>query len=132
MKGNFIKAHALAHQQLDWGTNGWHSTPELNGAEQLVLIEVGLEPGKGHNFHKHPQQEEIIFVISGTIEQWIDQEKQVLGPGDSAFIPADVVHASFNAGNESARLLAILGPAIGDKGYELVEVFDQAPWNDLR
>jgi len=48
------------------------------------------------------------------------------------FIPADTVHASFNVSGQTAKVLAILGPSIGEEGYQLVEVHDQAPWNSLR
>ncbi len=71
-------------------------------------------------------------MIDGEIEQWIGQQKRRLGPGDSAFIGADVVHASFNAGDSNAKLLAILGPCVGSGGYELVDVADQEPWVSLR
>ena len=49
-------------------------------------------------------------MIEGEIEQWVDREKRMLRAGDSAFICANVVHASFNVNNRKARLLAILGP----------------------
>ena len=74
----------------------------------------------------------MIVVISGQVEQWLDREKRLLGPGDSVFIPAGVVHASFNAGSGEAKLAAILGPCVGDIGYVSVEMGDEAPWNTLR
>ena len=93
-----------------------------------------LETGQGHagGFHKHPEQEEVIYVISGSIEQWIEQEKRQLCSGDSVFIGADVVHASFNDSGGPAKLLAILGPCIGEEGYALVDVFEEEPWRSLR
>ncbi len=60
------------------------------------------------------------------------EESRVLGPGDSAFIPADMVHASFNVGDSDAKIVAILGPCVGAIGYELVDVSGEAPWKDLR
>jgi quercetin dioxygenase-like cupin family protein len=66
------------------------------------------------------------------VEQWIDREKRVLGPGDSAFLPAGTVHASFNVGNGDAVMVAILGPCTGATGYEVVEVAGGAPWKGLR
>jgi quercetin dioxygenase-like cupin family protein len=96
------------------------------------VIDVTLKPGKGHNVHKHPDQEEVIVVVSGTVEQWLEREKRLLGPGDSVFIPADRVHASFNAGEGEAKLLAILGPCVADIGYVSVEMGHEAPWNTLR
>jgi quercetin dioxygenase-like cupin family protein len=132
MKGKFVVAKEAEATVHDWGTLGWLSNPPNTGASQLTVIDVKLEPGKGHDFHKHPDQEEVILVVAGKVEQWIDREKRLLGPGDSAFIPADVVHASFNMGDAPAKIVAILGPCVGPVGYELVDVANDAPWKTLR
>ena len=133
MSGTFVPAAKVVRQQLDWGWLGWVSRPAGTGAENLVVIEVTLAPGGGHAFHKHPQQEEVIYAIEGQVEQWREDEKRMLGPGDAVFLPAGTVHASFNNGDGNARLLAILAPCIGGgDGYEVVEVADQPPWNGLR
>ncbi len=132
MTGKFMLSAATPPEILDWGQLRWMSHPPSTGARQLTVIEVSLAPGKGHDFHKHPDQEEVIYVVSGAVEQWLDREKKLLGPGDSVFIPADMVHASFNTGKAEAKLLAILGPCVGDGGYKLVDVAGEAPWRDLR
>jgi quercetin dioxygenase-like cupin family protein len=132
MTGRFILAKEIERDQLDWGEMGWISRPATTQARGITAIEVTLNPGKGHNFHKHPDQEEVIYVLSGEIEQWLETKKQMLKPGDSIFISADVVHASFNIGSQPARLMVVLGPCVGEGGYELVDVADQAPWNTLR
>ena len=132
MAGKFVPSAGVEREKLDWGTLGWLSRPSSTGAKNLTVIDVELLPGFGHNFHKHPQQEEVIYVVDGEIEQWVDQEKRILKSGDSVFIGADVVHASFNVSDEPAKLIAILGPCVGEGGYELVDMSDQAPWNTLR
>jgi quercetin dioxygenase-like cupin family protein len=132
MPGKFVIAKDVEPEINDWGKLGWLSNPPNTGASQLTVIDVRLAPGKGHNFHKHPDQEEVIYVVAGTVEQWVDREKRVLGAGDCAFIPADVVHASFNVGSGDAKIVAILGPCVGETGYELVDVAGEAPWNALR
>ena len=132
MTGTFKLSRETPPEVLDWGQLRWMSSPPATGAKDLTVIEVNITPGEGHNFHKHPDQEEVIYVIAGEVEQWLDQEKRILGPGDSVFIGADVVHASFNVGSSDAKLLAILGPCVGDAGYELVDVADQSPWKTLR
>ena len=133
MSGMFVPAAETIREQLDWGSLGWCCRPSATAAEQVVVIEVTLIPGGGHAFHKHPRQEEVIYIIAGSVEQWLGEEKRTLGPGDSIFIPADGVHASFNTTENDAKLLAILGPCIGrEDGYEVVEVADQEPWNGLR
>ena len=117
---------------VPWGSLAWFSSPAITGAKDLVVVEVKFDPRSGHSFHKHPNQEEAIYVIDGEIEQWVDQEKRRLRAGDSAFIAKDVVHASFNSSDRSARILAILGPSIGADGYELVDVAEEEPWASIR
>ena len=132
MAGKFMMAAEVQPEILDWGRLQWLANPPATGAKDLTVIGVTLSPGKGHDFHRHPDQEEVIYVVSGTVEQWIDQTPRALGAGDSAFIPAGVVHASFNVGRDEARIVAILGPCVGDVGYVAEEVADQAPWKGLR
>lgn len=132
MNGKFILSKEVEREQLDWGELGWISRPPSTQAKHITVIEVTLLSGHGHNFHKHPDQEEVIHVVSGEIEQWLETEKHVLKPGDSIFIKPDIVHASFNTGQQTAKLMVVLGPCVGEGGYELVDVSDEAPWKTLR
>ena len=132
MDKKFLVASELEFVNLDWGMQQWFSDPKTTGAEELVVISVEIFPGFGHNFHKHPDQEESIFVLEGEIEQWLETESKILKKGDSAFIPKGMVHASFNVSKEPVKALAILGPCIGEEGYELIDVSDQAPWKEMR
>jgi quercetin dioxygenase-like cupin family protein len=132
MAGKFVIGGETAQEVLDWGELRWLSNPPSTGARDLTVINVSLAPGKGHDFHKHPDQEEVIYVVAGRVEQWVDHEKRILGPGDSAFLPADTVHASFNVGDSDANIVAILGPCVGTKGYEVVDVAGEEPWRGLR
>jgi quercetin dioxygenase-like cupin family protein len=132
MLGKFIIAREIEAKIDNSGSTSRLSDPARTGAKQLTVIDVNFEPGKGHNFHKHPDQEEVILVIAGSVEQWVDREKRVLGPGDSAFIPPGIVHASFNTSDAPAKIVAILGPCRGPDGYEVVDVANDAPWNTLR
>lgn len=127
----FITKENLIREPNEWGTFEWLSKPGLCDAEQLLVIRVSIEPGSGHNFHRHPEMEEVIYILEGTCEQWVEQETRLLGPGDSVHIPRNTVHASFNAGKEVLRALAILSPAV-IQGPLLVDVFQESPWNSLR
>jgi quercetin dioxygenase-like cupin family protein len=132
MTGIFRLATDVDREKIEWGVRAWFSLPASTGTKNLVVVEVNLMPGFGHNFHIHPNQEEIIYVLQGELEQWLEQEKRSLNPGDTVFINKNTVHASFNVSNQPIKLLAILGPAIGEEGYELVDVSAESPWNSLR
>jgi quercetin dioxygenase-like cupin family protein len=127
----FIQSKDAQVEQLPWGPHEWLCRPGLTDAEKLLLVRVTMPPGKAHKFHRHPTMEEIIYVVSGTAEQWVDREKRLLGPGDSAHIPMDVVHGTYNAGNSDLVFLAILSPAKFE-GPALVDVSGEQPWSTLR
>ena len=132
MPGKFVMRSTLEKTNLEWGSMGWISQPPATGATQLTVMEVILKAGQGHNFHKHPDQEEVIYIVEGQVEQWLETTHKLLGPGEAVFIPADIVHASFTVGDKPAKLLVTLGPCIGESGYELVDVAGESPWVGLR
>ena len=134
MKGLALNPEDVAPERVTWGMRRWLSRPSLTEAETLLVVEVVLEPGFGHTFHLHPNQEEVLYVLEGTIEHYIETERTVLSVGGTAFMKRGTVHASFNYGDEAARVLAIVGPCknVGDDGYEVIEVANEAPWSMLR
>jgi quercetin dioxygenase-like cupin family protein len=128
----FLRRGDVAIDQFDWGTVGWRCRPTNTGSRHIVVMEVTLAPGGGHDFHRHPGQEELIVVREGTITQFLESEWAELGPGDSVYIDADIVHASFNATSEQARVFVVLGPALdAENGYGVVDVYDQEPWASI-
>jgi quercetin dioxygenase-like cupin family protein len=127
----FVTSDEMEVEELPWGPHEWLSRPGLTEADELLLVRVRMPPGTGHAFHRHPRMEEIIYVVSGTAEQWVDREKRILGPGDTAHIPKDMVHGTYNAGDDVLVFLAILSPADAE-GPALVDVAGEEPWASLR
>jgi quercetin dioxygenase-like cupin family protein len=103
-----------------------------DGVTGIAAVEATFNPGRAHAFHTHPGQEEVIYVLEGRIEQWIEDTKRDLGAGDVAVIHAGVVHATFNDGDVPARILAVLSPCVGESGYSAVDVSGEEPWRSLR
>ncbi len=129
----FVKQAGMAVDSLDWGDIGWRARPANTGCKTFVVMDVSLEPGFGHDFHKHVDQDEMIIVKSGQIEQWIEQEKTTLEAGDSVFLDEGVIHASFNDSDETAHLQVVIGPSQGgETGYGLEDVSGEEPWASLR
>ncbi|HUG83670.1 MAG TPA: cupin domain-containing protein [Euzebya sp.] len=128
----FVKLDDIRREQFDWGVIGWRLIPS-HGAQHLVVMDVELQPGGGHDFHRHPGQEEVIIVKQGRITQYVGEESAELGPGDSVLVPEGQVHASFNDSDETAYLQVVLSPSLGgETGYGLEDVSDQEPWASLR
>jgi quercetin dioxygenase-like cupin family protein len=132
MNGRFITQGDIARDTFEWGEVGWLSRPELTGSQAFCIMDVTLAAGAGHPFHRHPDQEEVIWVREGRIEQWIEDGKHELGPGEAVYIDKDIVHGSYTLGDEPARLTVVLSPTAGEGGYEVIDVFEEEPWASLR
>jgi quercetin dioxygenase-like cupin family protein len=128
----FVMKQDVEVADFDWGAAGMRVDVPSTGCETFVVMDVTLTPGGAHDFHKHPDQDELIIVKSGRIVQWLEQDSRELGPGDSVYIDKDTVHGSFNDFDETAELQVILAPAMGEGGYELVDVASDEPWESLR
>jgi oxalate decarboxylase/phosphoglucose isomerase-like protein (cupin superfamily) len=101
---------------FDWGRLALTVAPEVNGAGRFSGGVVDLGAGQGHSRHNHPGAEEIIFVISGTGEQMVEDEhgkpvvKQV-GPGCTIYVPESRYHSTLNTGDEPMQLFVVYSPA---------------------
>lgn len=131
MKTPFITAAEAVDQEFDGRINTWVCNPEITNANDIQCVRATFKPGECHNFHTHPEFEEVIYVLDGEIEQWVDQQSKVLGKGDCAHIPMGMVHGTFNVSDEDATILAILSPGRCE-GPPVVDVYDEEPWKSLR
>jgi quercetin dioxygenase-like cupin family protein len=81
------------------------------GARQLCLFEQWIAPGNGAPTHSHPV-EEVLTVLSGEAEMWLDQEKMIAKTGQSVIVPAGRAHGFRNSGTETLHLHAVLASPI--------------------
>jgi len=59
-------------------------------------------PGQRWENYVH-EVDELVYVVEGTMEFEIGGQKQILNPGEEAFIPARVTHSARNIGSTAAR-----------------------------
>ena len=128
----FVMQQDVAVADFDWGSAGMRADVPSTGCSTFVVMDVTLTPGGGHDFHKHPDQDEMIVLKAGRIVQWLGEDQRELGPGDSVHIDRDVVHGSYNDFDEPAHLQVVLAPAHGEGGYTAVDVSSEEPWASLR
>ncbi|SJM27886.1 cupin domain-containing protein [Mesorhizobium delmotii] len=88
-----------------------------NGATQLCLFEQWVEPWVGAPTHWHPV-EEVLTVIAGKAEMWIDEERVFLVPGQSLVVPAHRKHGFRNASFETLHIHAVLASPIFEATFD--------------
>lgn len=78
------------------------------------MFELTVQPGaRVPPAHSHSGNEEIVYVLEGTLRYTVDDEMRDLKPGDRMYTPRGSVHAFSNPHDTPARALIILAPDIG-------------------
>ena len=133
MNAAFITASEVSRQQWP-GMGDLGLISQATGSKELLFADLFFAPEDGFNFHEHPNQTEVLYLMSGSLEAWIEQERRTIHAGDSLYLPPGTVHACFNISEEEARMFVILTPVIESEelGFELIDRSGEAPWNTLR
>jgi mannose-6-phosphate isomerase-like protein (cupin superfamily) len=72
---------------------------------------VTLEPRGGQVPWHNQEQDEVYFLIEGTAEMCVGEDRQTLRAGEAVFMPAGEFHQLTNVGEEPARMIYVYGPA---------------------
>ena len=94
----------------------------VNG-ERITMAIVDLEPNAQSPDHHH-ENEQLGFVIKGSIDFRIGSDKRVLHAGDTYLIPSHVSHVAV-AGPEGATVMDVFAPVRGD--WEELERGEPSP-----
>jgi len=130
-KPGFVSFEETVVEKFPDKTHFWHCRPDMMPETNLLLVRCQMHPGEAHAFHHHPKMEEILYVLSGTAEQWVEKEKRIMTAGHSLYVPAGVVHGTYNIGQDMLDFLAVLSPAKSE-GPGTLDVSGEEPWKSLR
>ena len=87
---------------------------------QLVSRRVSFSlhkwpPGKAHGMHHHKTWEQCYYIFAGQAQITVGDEKMVVGPGGSAYMPPNVDHDIVAVGNETLIAGVITCPLTEDE-----------------
>ena len=93
----------------------------VDGAESasMGMFELTVPPGANvPPPHSHTHNEEIVYVLEGTLRYSVDGETRDLTPGQTMRTPKGSVHGFSNPSGSVARALITLTPDIGAQYFE--------------
>ena len=88
----------------------------IDGAatDSMGVFELTVPPGSNvPPPHSHSNNEEIVYVLEGTLRYTVGPESRDLTPGQTMHTPKGVVHGFSNPFDVPARALIVLSPDIG-------------------
>ena len=97
-----------------WGSQVWMATRGLTGSS-LSLTRMILTPGQSGEAHRHPNADEVIYLVKGNVEVRAGDDTFSLDATDALAIPGGLPHQIHNHGLEDAEL--IISYSTGDREY---------------
>ena len=90
------------------------------GARRVILLTSELPPGKVHLLHRHPNAEQIMYVLEGSCLALSEGEPVRLNEGDAVFIAQGEWHGVRNDTDQPTVTLVIYAGAgtLEEAGYE--------------
>ena len=85
-------------------------------ARNFAMGNVTLDPRGGQVPWHNQEQEEVYFVVEGTGEMCLGEEKRTVTSGQMIYIPPGVFHQLTNVGETPLRMIYCYGPA-GDVAH---------------
>ena len=89
----------------------------LNGAAQLCMFEQWCDPGHGAPTHLHAV-EEVLHVLAGQADVWIDNAHATLIAGQLAIVPAGRKHGFSNNGTAVLHIASTLAAPVFEAAYD--------------
>jgi quercetin dioxygenase-like cupin family protein len=90
------------------------------GTRRVILLTSELPPGKVHLLHRHPNAEQIMYVLEGSCLALSEDEPVRLNEGDAVYIVQGEWHGVRNDTDRSAVTLVIYAGTgtLEEAGYE--------------
>jgi len=95
-------------------------------AQHFAMGHVTLEPRGGQVPWHNQEQEEVYYIIEGTAEMCLGEERRTLSTGQAVYIPSGVFHQITNTGDTPMRMLYCYAPA-GDVAHWRQELAGTLP-----
>jgi quercetin dioxygenase-like cupin family protein len=82
-------------------------SPKNNGSQHLVVVTEDMAPGDEFPTHQHLGQDEILYLVKGTVHVHLGDQERDLHAGGTVFIPAYTWVNVKNLGTESVSVVAV-------------------------
>ena len=89
----------------------------VTGAMQLCIFEQWCDPGCGAPTHLHAV-EEVLTVLEGQAEIWIENEREAVSAGQSVIVPAGRHHGFRNTGAATLHVQSTIAAPIFEASYQ--------------
>ena len=116
MGSTVVRENEREFNRVEWGKTENLFGPENVGAKYLKINITEYAPGTAHTLHRHPDQEEVIYILEGEGISRTDSGDQPIRAGSFVFVPAGTDHATINLSKDKPMKAIIIKSPPQEKG----------------
>ena len=125
-----VSLNDIEPQHLKGRDLRWVVTPETIGAESLSIAIMNCFPrATVRPLHGHKDIEEVILVLEGEGEAWVDGETATFKKGDAVLFPANSRHQVRNTGDVDLVTASIFSQPTHPDSYV---IYDEDAFADVK
>lgn len=94
-------------EDTPWGRLTWMVSGQQGNSKTMTVGRCLIRPGFANPRHHHPNCDEVLHVLQGTIAHSVGDEMVEMTSGDAISIPQGAVHNARNVGSVDAILLIV-------------------------
>ena len=91
------------------------------------MIEQVTPPGWGPPRHIHSREDEIFYILDGSYELHVGDERRTVSAGASAILPRNIPHGFRNVASKPSRLVFVITPGGLEQYFLAVAKCSPAP-----
>ena len=116
MESTVVQENEKEFVRVDWGKTKSLFGPENVGTKYLKINITEYSPGGEHTLHRHPYQEEVIYILEGEGFSRTKAGDHPIRAGSFIFVPADTDHATVNLNKDKPMKAIIIKSPPQEKG----------------
>ncbi len=100
----------------------WIADEKTLQPRNLSSCVIRVNPGETvQPAHSHPEGEELIYVVTGNGEAWVEGEIRPMRPGSAVLFEQGQVHMIRNVGEDEMKVACFFAPPTGLSNYKMYE-----------
>ena len=115
-----VTVNSDAENRMPWGYMQWLCSGAQFADAQQTVGYVEINAGAKNPKHLHPNSDEVLYLLEGTLDHSLDDAVYRITPGMSIHIPQGVAHDAHNPGTTTARMIVTYPTP--DRQVEMLEV----------
>jgi len=89
-------------EKTPWGSLTWFASEKIGNSKLQTVGRCVIDAGQCNPRHYHPNCEEILYVLEGSVLHTFGDESLEMEAGDTITVPAGIMHNAINNGSGQA------------------------------